>query len=111
MRQVYPIDVEALRTQAGRASSLLGAMCNEKRLMILCQLADGERSVGELTTLLGSPQSTISQHLSLLRGQGLVSSRRDGQVRYYSLAGNEAREIIRTLQSLFCAAPPEDTQR
>lgn len=106
-----PIDIGALRRQAGRASALLGAMHNEKRLMILCQLFDGELSVNELAGHLAAPQSTISQHLSLLRRHGLVRSRRDGQVRYYSLAGDEAREIIRTLQALYCAAPDEDPER
>jgi len=109
--QQSPIDIDALYHQAGRATSLLAAMCNEKRLMILCQLFEGERSVNELAARLAAPQSTISQHLSLLRRHGLVRSRRDGQVRYYSLAGDEAREIIRTLQALYCASPNEDPER
>lgn len=102
------IDIAAMRTQAGRAASLLSAMCNEKRLMILCQLVEGERAVGELAALLSMPQSTMSQHLALLRRQGLVAARRDGQTQFYSLAGTEAREILQTLHSLYCAPPSKD---
>ncbi len=95
-------DIDGLKSQAGRASALLGAMCNEKRLMILCQLVKAERSVNELTRLLSAPQSTISEHLALLRREGLVQARRDGQTQYYSLAGDEARAILEALQSLYC---------
>jgi DNA-binding transcriptional ArsR family regulator len=96
------IDVEAMQEQASRASTLLSAMCNEKRLMLLCQLIGRERSVNELARLVSAPQSTVSQHLALLRRQGLVSGRRDGQTHFYSLAGVEARAILETLQTLYC---------
>jgi DNA-binding transcriptional ArsR family regulator len=107
---IYPesFDIDALEAQAGKASALLGAMCNEKRLMILCQLVTAERSVKELTMLLSAPQSTISEHLALLRRKGLVRARRDGQTQYYSLAGDEARSIIKTLQSLYCEPHSKD---
>lgn len=95
-------DTDAMLAQAARASTLLSAMCNEKRLMILCQLIDGERTVTELTDLLSARQSTISQHLSLLRREGFVTARREGQTQFYSLAGDEARAILQTLQSLYC---------
>lgn len=101
-------DIDALQAQAGKASTLLGAMCNEKRLMILCQLVQGERSVNELTGSLDTPQSTISQHLSLLRREGFVKARRDGQTQFYSLAGDDARAILETLQSLYCDPPSKD---
>ena len=101
-------DIEAMEARANKASSLLSAMCNEKRLMLLCQLVDGERSVGELTDLLGSPQSTISQHLALLRREGFVKARRDGQTQYYSLDGDEARAILETLQALYCEPQTKD---
>jgi DNA-binding transcriptional ArsR family regulator len=101
-------DPDAMQAQASKASSLLSAMCNEKRLMLLCQLVGTERSVNELTELLGSPQSTISQHLALLRREGFVKSRREGQTHYYSLAGDEARAILETLQSLYCAPQAKD---
>ena len=100
------LDIDALQTQASRASSLLSAMCNETRLMLLCQLVEGERSVNELTARLAAPQSTVSQHLALLRREGFVEARRDGQTHFYSLAGDEARAILETLQALYCA--PQD---
>ena len=102
------IDIEAMQAQASKATSLLGAMCNEKRLMMLCQLIDGEKSVNELAELVDAPQPTVSQHLGLLRRQGLVSSRKHGQVHFYSLAGSEAREILATLQSLYCDPQTKD---
>lgn len=100
-------DAGAMEAQASKASALLAAMSNEKRLMILCQLVRNERSVNELTQLLGAPQSTVSQHLALLRREGLVRSRRDAQTQFYSLAGDEARAILETLQALFCRPEPE----
>lgn len=99
------IDTHAMQEQASRASSVLSALSNEKRLVILCQLVDCERSVNDLTDLLDAPQSTISQHLGVLRREGLVQTRRDAQTLYYSLAGNEARAILETLQALYC--PPQ----
>jgi len=108
----YPqVDVAAISEQAGKACALLAAMCNEKRLMLLCQLVPGERSVNELAELLGSPQSTVSQHLALLRRHGLVRARRDAQTQLYSLAGDEARTILQTLQSLYCSTPSRDKNR
>ena len=102
------IDIDALEAQASRASAVLGALSNEKRLVILCQLVDCERSVNDLTALLDAPQSTISQHLGVLRREGLVRTRREAQTLYYSLAGDEARAILETLQSLYCPPPKMD---
>lgn len=96
------IDMNVMQDAAASASRLLAAMANDKRLMILCQLVEGERSVGELTESLGTRQSTISQHLSLLRRDGFVESRREGQSQYYSLVGEEARRILETLYDLYC---------
>jgi DNA-binding transcriptional ArsR family regulator len=104
-------DINAMQEQASKATSLLGAMCNEKRLMILCQLIDGERSVNELVELVGAAQSTVSQHLGLLRRQGLIEARHDGQTHFYSLAGNDAREILGTLQSLYCEPDTKDLEQ
>ena len=103
------IDPDAMKAQAGKASTLLGAMSNEKRLMILCQLIDGERSVNEIADLLGTRQSTVSQHLALLRKDGFVQARRDGQTHYYSLSGNEAQLILETLHSLYCIPEAGDS--
>jgi DNA-binding transcriptional ArsR family regulator len=98
------INIQAMQAQANKATSLLSAMCNENRLLILCQLIDGERTVNELTALLNAAQPTVSQHLALLRERELVQSRKQGQTRYYSLAGSKARDILQTLQSLYCEA-------
>jgi DNA-binding transcriptional ArsR family regulator len=96
------MDINAMQQQAGRASSLLGAMANSKRLLILCLLVGGERSVGELSELLAIRQSTISQHLALLKKHGFVAARREGQSQYYSLAGDEVQRILGTLHELYC---------
>lgn len=105
------LDIDAMQAQASKATALLGAMCNEKRLMILCQLFDGERSVNELVELLNAAQPTVSQHLARLRRQGLVTSRQQGQTHFYSLSGDEAREILGALQSLYCDPRSKDKKR
>lgn len=96
------MDIGTMRENAEKASTLLAAMANEKRLMILCQLYDGEKAVGELAELLDARPSTVSQHLALLRKDGFVTARRDGQTLYYCLAGGEVRPVIQTLYSLYC---------
>lgn len=96
------VNPDALKAQASKASTLLSAMSNEKRLMILCQLIQGERSVNELAELLETRQSTISQHLALLREDGFVQARRDGQTQFYSLSGDDARSILEVLHELYC---------
>jgi DNA-binding transcriptional ArsR family regulator len=105
------IDIDALQMRANEATSLLSAMCNEKRLMILCQLIEKERTVNELVELVGAAQPTVSQHLGLLRREGLITARHDGRTRFYTLAGNEAREILGTLQSLYCDPTSKDTKK
>ncbi len=101
----------ALRENAPDASRILKAMANERRLMILCHLNDGERSVGELEKLLGISQSALSQHLARLRKDGLVTPRRSAQSIYYSLYGDAARTIIRSLSELMadCTTKPQAT--
>ena len=103
-------NAEQMKDKAQEANTLLAAMANEKRLMILCQLVDSERSVGELAELLETRPSTISQHLALLRTDGLVEARRHAQTQYYSLAGKEARTVIETLYSLYCKQPKRKTR-
>ncbi len=104
------IKYEQMSKSAGEAKRLLGAMANEKRLLILCQLVNGERSVNGLAELLETRQSTVSQHLALLRKDGFVVCRREGQTQYYSLAGKEARTVLETLYGLYCE-PPAKTKR
>jgi len=77
-------------------------MSNPSRLLILCQLAEGEKSVGELEPLIGLSQSALSQHLAVLRGKHLVRTRREGQSILYSLASKEATALMHTLHEQFC---------
>jgi len=99
---VNNVNVEALHTSARRASTLLKSMGNPHRLVVLCQLLAGERSVGELERLVGLSQSALSQHLARLRRDGLVKTRRSAQTIYYSLAGEEASQVLATLYRLYC---------
>ena len=96
------IDIADLRGSAKRASALLKAMANERRLLILCCLAIGEQSVGALEKQVGLSQSALSQHLARLRRDKLVKTRRCAQTIYYSLAGNEAETVLSTLYQLYC---------
>ena len=92
-----------MEAAADQASDLLKALSNRHRLLIICQLIDGERSVGDLAEFLGLRDSTVSQHLALLRKDGLVSARRDAQTIYYSIASDPARELLKTLYQVYCA--------
>jgi DNA-binding transcriptional ArsR family regulator len=96
------MDLEAMEVRACRASTLLKAMGNPHRLMILCRLAEGEKCVGELERVIGLSQSALSQHLARLRRDDVVTTRRVAQTIYYSLVGPEARSIIATLYRLYC---------
>ncbi len=87
---------------AARAARLLRLMGHDGRLMVLCHLARGEQSVGELEAKLTLSQSALSQHLAKLREEGLVAVRRDGLHKRYRLASPEAARLLETLQSLFC---------
>lgn len=90
---------------AGRAAALLRLLAHEKRLMVLCQLADGEMSVGAIQQRVGLSQSALSQHLALLRADGIVATRREGQTIHYRIANHSALKVIETLAELFC--PPK----
>ena len=96
------LELERMEQAAGRAVDLLRALANEHRLLILCQLAGGERGVGELVAAVALSQSAVSQHLARLRRDGLVTTRRDGQAIFYALASAEVRRIIETLYDLYC---------
>jgi ArsR family transcriptional regulator, virulence genes transcriptional regulator len=91
-----------LQRSARRAGPLLKAMSNPARLVILCQLAEGERSVGDLEAEVGLSQSGISQHLAVLRRQHVVTARRDKQTMFYSLASADVMAIMTTLHKVFC---------
>jgi DNA-binding transcriptional ArsR family regulator len=100
--KVTPQGLRQLAKNAHRASDLLGAMANTSRLMIMCQLADGEKSVSDLQPMIGLSQSALSQHLAVLRRKHLVRTRRAGQSIYYSLTSGEAASIMQTLHEQFC---------
>jgi DNA-binding transcriptional ArsR family regulator len=91
-----------LQRSARRAAPLLKAMSNPSRLVILCQLAEGERSVGELEQEVGLSQSGISQHLAILRREHVVVTRRDKQTVFYSLASADVMALMATLHKVFC---------
>lgn len=97
-----PHQLERLLGNAKRASKFLKALAHESRLMILCILAVGEKSVSELEELLSLRQPTVSQQLARLRADGLVSTRRDGKTIYYDLASEEARVVIGAIYDVFC---------
>ncbi len=88
---------------AASAARLLKALANEDRLLILCNLADGEKNVTELQEILGLRQPTLSQQLSRLRYEGLVEFRRDGKSIHYRLASDEAVKVIEVLYEIYCA--------
>lgn len=87
---------------ARRASEFLKALGHEGRLMILCYLVTGEKSVGELESLLSARQAAVSQQLARLRYEGLVDSRRDGKTIYYRLTDDRSRQILELVYDLFC---------
>jgi ArsR family transcriptional regulator, virulence genes transcriptional regulator len=94
-----PIELEK---NAAKACSLLMAMANTHRLMVLCKLAEGEKSVNALAESVGLSQSALSQHLARLRQKDFVSTRRDAQTIYYSIASDEVRAVLTTLYKLYC---------
>ena len=84
------------------AVGLLQSLGNKSRLMIMCQLIDGEKSVGQLAELLQARESTVSQHLALLRKDRLVTTRRQGQTIFYAIASDPARRLLETLYEIYC---------
>ncbi|MEK0085076.1 ArsR/SmtB family transcription factor [Benzoatithermus flavus] len=99
------MNLDKLQASARKASTLLKAMSNEHRLLILCQLVGGEKSVGELVRLVGLSQSALSQHLARLRRDNLVRTRREAQTIYYSVASDEALAVLQQLYQLYCETP------
>lgn len=97
--------LEDMQSHADEAAQLLKALANENRLMILCVLAEGEASVSQLNERIQLSQSALSQHLALLRRDGLVNTRRSSQTIFYSLKQGPAMQIIEVLHDIYCAAP------
>ncbi len=97
-----PTELDKMADNAVRASNFLKAISHEGRLMILCHLASGEKSVTELEELLSVRQAAVSQQLTRLRLEGLVSPRRDGKTIYYSLTDDRSTKIMEVVYDLFC---------
>jgi ArsR family transcriptional regulator len=99
------LDLQEMRAAAVRACALLKVLGNSDRLLLLCQLTQGEFCVSELEAMLGIQQPTLSQQLGVLREEKLVSTRREGKQIYYSLASKEATAVLQVLYQLYCIKP------
>lgn len=97
------LDIQQLRANADAASQFLKALANPDRLILLCQLSQGERNVSDLESLLGIQQPTLSQQLAVLRREGMVETRRDGKQVFYRISSPAALAVIQTLYQQFCA--------
>ena len=103
--------IAELASRADDAAELLAAMANPKRLLILCNLLDGELSVGELSERVQLGQSPLSQHLSKLRALRLVATRREGQMILYRLASQSVASVLTTLYGIYCEPADKQTER
>ncbi|AKP32992.1 ArsR/SmtB family transcription factor [Yersinia aleksiciae] len=101
------INVDLMRQAAAQACDLLRVLANEDRLLLLCQLSQGEKAVGELEAALGIRQPTLSQQLGVLRSDGLVSTRRDGKRIFYSIADSKILALLEVLYQLYCPQQQE----
>lgn len=96
------IDVEQMRSSAGEVAQLLKALANPVRLMLLCQLSQGECCVSDLEELVGVQQPTLSQQLGVLREEALVQTRREGKQIYYTIASEQAMAVMQVLYEQYC---------
>lgn len=108
MNHLQILGLEQFQASAGEAAGLLRALSNEKRLMILCQLGDREMSVGEMLPLVGLSQSALSQHLSRLRDEALVTTRREGTTIFYRIAEPAVLKVIAVLAEIYCPPVPSE---
>ena len=99
------LSMPAMQLAAAKASRLLKTLANPDRLLLLCQLTQGEHRVGEMEALVGVLQPTLSQQLAVLRQEGLVTTRRDGKQIFYSIASPDALAVMQVLYQRFCASP------
>ena len=97
------LDLQEMQAAAAQACALLKALGNPDRLLLLCQLTQGEYCVGELESMLGIQQPTLSQQLGVLREEKLVNTRREGKQIYYSIASKEATAVLQVLYQQFCS--------
>ena len=100
------VDPAELEQMAEQATLFLRSVANRDRLLLLCQLVAGERSVGELEAATGVRQPTLSQQLAVLREEGLVATRREGKFIHYSLASPDVLQLLQLLHGLFCSPAP-----
>ncbi len=103
-----PIDLDTLRRSADSACRLMKVLSNPDRLLLLCQLSQGEKRVGELEELVGISQPTLSQQLGVLREEGLVNTRREGKNIYYEIASAQALAVMNVLFEQFCDPAKEN---
>lgn len=96
-------NIENMQEAAAQACILMKTLSHPDRLMVLCQLKEGEKSVGQIAEMVGIAQSPLSQHLSKMRLQGIVKNRREAQSIYYSLANEEVERIIDLLYTMYCS--------
>jgi DNA-binding transcriptional ArsR family regulator len=97
------VDKVAMREAAESACALMKVLSNPDRMLLLCELAEGERNVGELQDAVGVQQPTLSQQLAVLREENLVETRREGKNIYYSIASPQAMAVLQVLYAQFCA--------
>jgi len=103
MNEAAQIDPRKMASAAQKASDLMKTLGHKDRLMVLCHLTAGEKSVGELAGLLDIPQSPLSQHLARMRKESLVTTRREAQTIYYSIASGEAEQFVSLMHELYCS--------
>ena len=103
-----PVSLDSFKCSARSASEFLKALSHETRLMILCILGEGEKTVGEIEQILGLQQAMVSQQLARLRLEELVQARREGRLIFYSIAHPHVEEIVAVLYRLYCAPLPQE---
>jgi len=105
----HTLDLDSMKTAAAQACRLMKVLSNPDRLMLLCQLSQGEKRVGELEEMLGIAQPTLSQQLTVLREEELVTTRRDGKRIYYQIASPQALAVMQVLYAQFCSENSGDS--
>jgi DNA-binding transcriptional ArsR family regulator len=103
VKEESPIDPRRMAVAASKASELMKTLGHKDRLMVLCHLSSGEKSVGELARLLDIPQSPLSQHLARMRKEKLVTTRREAQTIYYAIASHEAARMVQLMHEIYCS--------
>ncbi len=106
-----PTDIEILMEHARKAGDLMKALSHESRLLILCILVEGEKSVSELEDMMNMPQAAVSQQLARLRFDRLVATRREGRMVYYSIANEEVTQLVELLYEFFCRPVREKNRK